>query len=522
GKAWSRARGVSGGRPGRVRFFLPDSEAAFVRLRLLESARGKGYALDEIAVESPEAWENATRFLEAVAREDPRGRWPRSFVGEQIYWTLVGVDAGAEKGLISEDGALETGRGAFSLEPFLASGGRLLGWNEAEIAQSLERGDLPIPAVARRHAGGLSLETTALADGPPEAPTLRARYRVRNEGAAPAKVALYLAVRPVQVNPPSQWLGAPGGFAPIRSIRRDGAAAVVDGRRIVALTPPSAFGATSWESGEIVSRLAGDGLPATTEASDPGGLASGALVWNLEIPAGASRDVVVAVPLAGASLGDRSADPAADFQTRLDAAALAWRGKLDGVAFALPPAADETARAMRSNLGWILINREGPAIQPGSRAYARSWIRDGALTSTALLRLGRFAEVRDFLRWYAPFVYENGAVPCCVDRRGADPVPEHDSHGELLYLAGEYFAYTGDHATAEEVWPTLARVVAHIDALRATRRIEEYLSAQKRVFYGLLPESISHEGYSARPVHSYWDDFWAVRGLSAAVELARA
>ena len=31
-------------------------------------------------------------------------------------------------------------------------------------------------------------------------------------------------------------------------------------------------------------------------------------------------------------------------------------------------------------------------------------------------------------------------------------------------------------------------------------------------FFGLLPESISHEGYSAKPVHSYWDDFWALEG----------
>src|SRR5262249_17676723 len=40
--------------------------------------------------------------------------------------------------------------------------------------------------------------------------------------------------------------------------------------------------------------------------------------------------------------------------------------------------------------------------------------------------------------------------------------------------------------------------------------------------YGLVPESISHEGYHAHPVHSYWDDFFALRGLDGAAELARA
>jgi hypothetical protein len=39
---------------------------------------------------------------------------------------------------------------------------------------------------------------------------------------------------------------------------------------------------------------------------------------------------------------------------------------------------------------------------------------------------------------------------------------------------------------------------------------------------GLLPISVSHEGYLAQPVHSYWDDFWALRGLRDAVHLAHA
>jgi hypothetical protein len=36
-----------------------------------------------------------------------------------------------------------------------------------------------------------------------------------------------------------------------------------------------------------------------------------------------------------------------------------------------------------------------------------------------------------------------------------------------------------------------------------------------------MPQSISHEGYSAKPMHSYWDDFFALRGYKAAVEFAK-
>jgi hypothetical protein len=38
----------------------------------------------------------------------------------------------------------------------------------------------------------------------------------------------------------------------------------------------------------------------------------------------------------------------------------------------------------------------------------------------------------------------------------------------------------------------------------------------------LLPESISHEGYSAKAMHSYWDDFFAAKGLADAAYLAHA
>ena len=276
GARWSPARSLSVARGGPAWIPLPDSEAAFVRIRMSESSRGRGYALRRVQVEPPEFSETPTKFLEAVASDAPRGRWPRSLRGEQIYWTLVGVDGGREKGLLSEDGALETGSGSFSLEPFLRVGGRVLGWADADVGQSLVEGDLPIPVVTRKHPGGLSLEITALADGPREASTLRARYRVRNAAASPARATLYVAMRPVQVNPPWQFLNVPGGFAPIRRVAFDGTAVRVNGeRRVVPLTPPSAFSATRFDDGEIVARLfEGGALPRAGEAVDEGGLAS--------------------------------------------------------------------------------------------------------------------------------------------------------------------------------------------------------------------------------------------------------
>jgi len=133
-----------------------------------------------------------------------------------------------------------------------------------------------------------------------------------------------------------------------------------------------------------------------------------------------------------------------------------WREKLRRVPIEIA-GAPEIANTIRTSLAYTLIHRDGPALEPGSRSYDRAWIRDGALLSAMLIRLGHAREAREFAHWFAKYQYENGKVPCCVDRRGADPVPENDSHGELIYLAASYLRYTGDRASVETVWPHVAR-----------------------------------------------------------------
>ena len=127
---------------------------------------------------------------------------------------------------------------------------------------------------------------------------------------------------------------------------------------------------------------------------------------------------------------------------------------------------------------------------------------------------------RDFLEWYAPHQYENGKIPCVVDHRGADPVPEHDSSGEFIFLVTQLYRYTGDRELLEKMWPRVLKAADYLDALRLQRRIAEYRDPPRDQFYGILPPSISHEGYSAKPMHSYWDDFFALRGFRDAVALA--
>ena len=509
GKAWTTIREVTGGNGGRDYLYLPETESRYLRVT------GPS-APPRIDVKPLDWAPSINAFFASLAKDAPRGSYPRSFAGEQEYWTVVGVAGDTEQALLGEDGALEVGKGAFSIEPFLLVDGEQISWANVETAQRLADGYLPIPTVTWTRRT-LSLDVTAFASGPPDRSMLRVRYRVRNRATKAKHLRLALALRPFQVNPPTQFLNVAGGVSSIREIAWDGRVVMVNGeRRVIPETAPADFGATTFDGGEIVESLRNGTLPQANRVTDPFGFASGAFTWDLDIPAGGENAVELKVPL------HREAETEEPFDTGLAAAVHDWHERLDRVEIKLPPAADPLGRTFRTAIAHILISRDGPAIRPGVRSYARAWIRDGALISSALLRAGHPAEVKDFLTWFAPYQFPSGKVPCCVDARGADPVPENDSHGEFIFLAAEYWRYTGDTALVESIWPHVEKAVAYLDELRRQRRTDEYRQADKLKFFGLLPESISHEGYSAHPVHSYWDDFFALKGLKDAVELANA
>jgi hypothetical protein len=525
GTAWRTVREVRGGDGGRDRLLLPESEARHLRLAVAPGGAPSGVALRELSIR-PLAW-GATReaFFGAIAAESPRGSYPRGMSAQQAYWTVVGVDRDAREALLSEDGALETGRQRFSLEPFLLADGRLVTWADVRATQSLEDGCLPIPRV-HWDAGALGLEVLAFGRGRPGASAVVVRYRLTNRSGIPREATLCVALRPFQVNPPSQFLNFPGGTARTGSIERAGDVAKVDGEVGVKwLTPPAAFGATTFDGGDVVADwLRRGGLPAASAVEDPFGAASAAMSFPRALPPGGSVDVVLVVPLGPEAelleIPDARDGGAAWAERELDACRAAWRERTSRVTVELPPAASGVVESLRSQLGWILVNRAGPAIQPGTRAYARSWIRDGALTSSALLRLGHGEAARDFLEWFAPHQYDSGKIPCVVDWRGADPVPEHDSSGEFIFLVAEVYRYGRDRALAERLWPRVAAAVGWLDALRQERLGAEWSEPARIEFRGILPPSISHEGYSAKPMHSYWDDFWARKGFRDAAWLA--
>lgn len=517
GKTWRTICVVDVGNGGRDSMFLPESEGRALRLQLHSGPSGR-FAIEELRLLDVSIGTSANAFFRHLSKSAQKGTYPRGIAGEQSYWTVVGTAGGQSEALMGEDGAIELRQGGYSIEPFLKTDNSLITWADVTAEQSLLDDYLPIPRVVWRHPQ-VDLEIVAIASGSDKSSSVIATYKVTNKTSVQKDIVLTLSVRPFQVNPPSQFLGTPGGVAAIRDVAWDGRKITVNGLPgPMSLSPVNKFDAGQFDRGPVTEWFSAH--PPTRSAQQPihdaTGFASAALQYHLRLTPGQSQTTTIAMPL------DGDVNSALDVNDALSKTKAQWASTLDRVRFDVPADGKALIDTLRTSHAHILINRDGAALQPGSRSYSRAWIRDGAMEADTLLRLGDSEPAKEFLRWYAPRLFANGKVPCCVDHRGSDPVPENDSAGEFVFLVADIYRYTHDRVLLEEMWSPVSRAMTYLESLRIQERTPEILQSKQRAFYGMVPASISHEGYSAKPMHSYWDNFWTMKGYNSAVDIATA
>ncbi|RJR54826.1 MAG: hypothetical protein C4576_00415 [Desulfobacteraceae bacterium] len=510
GSGWTTSYSTTQGNSERSHIFLPHTRARFIRIDLRKSVEGRGFGIRFVDVKPHDFSRSVNRFFQNVAREYPAGFFPKYLLGTQSYWTLAGSARGDGQALLNEEGMVEVDKGSFSIAPFLYADGKLVTWADAALAQELMSGYLPIPSSVWR-TDRFVLTITACAAAGQGGSILHIHYRVQNTAGVRRSIILFAAVLPFQVTPVWQNWRSFGGVAPIREMSfRSGAVLVNDQKSVIPLTLAAGFGAAPFAEGPIAESLASGRLPEGKEVRDEFGYCSGAIRFDLELEPGSAKEAVLAVPF-GFS-GEQEICSAAVDPGNLEKAVRYWESILGSVQLDLPEQARSIAEVLKTAAAHILINRDGPALHPGPRRYNRAWIRDGSIMGAALLRMGLPDPMRDFIRWYSKHQTGDGNIPDCVDREGTEWLPEFDAYGEFIYGVMEHYRFTGDRGFLEEMRPAVIKTLAFMEGLRSKRLTAEYSGPEKRAFYGILPESMSHEGYMAHPVHAFWDDFWALRG----------
>jgi len=523
GDLWRTVYEARQGTSDRSYLYLPGTRSRYLRLNLLQAIEGSGIGIRSIEVKPYDFSRSINHFFHSIARDEHAGLYPKYLLNRQTYWTLVGTGRGDGQALFNEEGMVEVEAGTFSIAPFLYKEGSLISWADAALKQDLANGCLPIPS-CEWQAGSLAMNITAFMNGEPGKPVLFIRYCIENRGEDTQAVILFAALLPFQVTPTWQHWRSFGGVGRIDEISfRGGTVRVNGGRPVIPLSPPAAFGAAVFDQGTVGKYLLKGDVPSRHQVQDEFGYASGALRFNLEVAPGSSQEIYLAIPSGPVEAPDDSSliseVKGLSGPEQFRNVGESWTGRLGSTEMNLPSGMQSLSHTVKTAAAHILINRDGFALHPGPRRYSRSWIRDGVIMGAALLRLGCTDALRDFIRWYAPYQAADGALPDCVDREGAEWLLEFDAYGQLIFAVMEYYRFTGDRAFLAEMQPAVRKTVAYLEHLRSSRLTAEYRTADKIACYGLLPESMSHEGYMAHPVHAYWDDFWAIRGLRDAADM---
>ncbi|MGF6417197.1 hypothetical protein ABH900_000658 [Stenotrophomonas sp. AN71] len=490
----------------------------------------------------PKAVMTPMKRYQIAASGAQRALFPASLHMQQTYWTAVGIHAGRQKSIFDEYGNLEAFKGAPLVQPLWRSAdGRVAGAADQQMQHALRDGWKPMPSTTWSPQPGLELRSETFAIQRDGQPVTFLRHRLHNSGSTRIEGTLSLVVRPMQMNPP--WQN--GGLSPIREVAIDGQAVRINGRMLLrSLTPVSASGAAAFgQDGatEITSALAAGQLPTAQQARDEQGLAAAALNYRVSLAPGASEAIVVAFPLGAAAADANGVLPEAptldlatlpsDADTAYDAlaaqASADWQARLGQVGLRLPD--PSLVDMLRAQAAYMLINQTGPAMQPGPRNYNRSFIRDGMATSAVLLRMGEAKVARDYLAWYSEHgVHANGLVSPILNDDGSVNTGfgsdiEYDSQGQYVALVADVARLDGGPGSVRAYLPKVKAALRFLQELRERTLVPGYKADQPAPerFAGILAPSISHEGYPS-PTHSYWDDYWGLKGWHDGAWLADA
>ncbi|MET0505394.1 MAG: discoidin domain-containing protein [Luteibacter sp.] len=533
GGTWSGVADDPGGL-GDTSYLAARQPRSFSALRLRVGMRGgTPPAIKRLRFLGPPRVMTPMKRYQVSASRANAALFPSSLHMRQVYWTAVGVPAGLQKSIFDEYGDIEPYKGGPQVQAIWRDdSGKASIADGATRTHALRDGWKPMPSVGWPVQPGLTMTSEAFAMPGEGQPVVLLRHRLRNTGTATIEGTLALAIRPIQINPP--WQN--GGLSPIHDIAIVGDATHTDvrveGRTVLAsLTPVDRASAAPFGAHgetEITSAIAAGSLPDTRQAHDADGLAAAALDYRVHLAPGETRDVVVAFPLGDAPADatgklpepppvDRVALTAEGYDALARRVSDAWQRRLGGVAISLPD--PSLVDILRSQAAYMLVNQTGHAMQAGPRNYNRSFIRDGAATASILLRMGETKTARDYLDWYAAHaVHDNGLVSPILNADGSVNTGfgsdiEYDSQGEFINLVADVARLGGGADSVREYRPKVRAAMRFMQELRERTMVPGYLAdlpAPER-FHGIIAPSISHEGYSS-PTHSYWDDYWALKG----------
>jgi len=441
----------------------------------------------------------------------------------------------ALKTFVEAEGSFSPGVATYGIYFWIydAAGGRLFAPTTDGVAceHGLAPGGYLIPW-SRWSAAGLTVTTTVCEVRRPSPAgdvfVVGARATLANPGPESRKVLLYAALRP---------LGPAGGPVKELAVSDEGEALLVDGRpALVALEKPGSAGVLATDTvGE--SAMAGK-VPTGKKATSAAGGCSGALAFELEVPAGAKTINLVCPVLPGRRAvghlwdgkspwaqfdlakpnptegGTLQPDPGLAYyrgikaDTLFEEAAAYWKDLVGRATVRTPD--QRWAEAFAAVIGHaaIAMNEGAPDV---AVVNYNVFNRDGAYTANILQKAGRFDLAAQAIDYFLAHPFNGRAYP------------EADNPGQILWVMGEHWLFTRDRQWLRRVYPSVQKLVAMIKYYRTTPG-PHWVAMDSLKFGDALPPDKRQKLEPGRcdGSHPEYTEAFDVAGLWRAFALAQA
>lgn len=426
--------------------------------------------------------------------------------GAYRNWTAVGNPESKYEAIVDPRGLVtpQPNGWEWSLDVWVEVDGQLFLPSrsaDAEVTQQLHE-NLPLVQTRYEPKGLRTNQRVFGVEDADRADWVIAANTVENPRGEARTATLYLALRPF----------SPEGAAMVEKIelrtRNETSELWVNGELGAVIPTPSTFGTSTSARGDVYFQL-GE-LNQIPTVSDPTGMATFVAAFRLELRPHTHQSITAVMPL---SSKRASSDEAAKW-THPDALSKLerdfskrWRTLLaQGMNIRVPD--DAAQNAFDANKAHLLVLHDGDAITPGPFLYHEFWFRDAAYMLHALGQLGYHKQVKETLATIPKFIRKDGYL------QSQDG--EWDSNGQALWLLEQDARLSGDYELLHSMYWQMLNMAHWIDAARQKTKKRGEHSPER----GLLPAGMSAEHLGPNDYY-YWDDWWGLAGLRAAMFAAK-
>jgi len=428
-------------------------------------------------------------YMKWLADAHPTWQLPAWTRGGKLAWTMTGGLNASDEALVSADSAIA----AWARAPIVQAWIFNPSTNEMIPIQwtfGLVGGYMPMPQWWADQ-NGLWLFGSMIHDA--ETNSIQWQFKARNNTDIPYQILV--SVLPFAINRAN---------APIYAISAKNSQRiwVNNAPYMTAQVPPEAVGV-----GRLADVMTGK-IPSQNELGCiPTG--DGAVIIRYSLNENSLQELQFAFPTTPDSREFASTEK--PFWKVQEDTTLLWRDQINRITLRLPD--DRVQAAAQASLGYLQIATDPNGVHPGPLAHNAVWVRDTAYIGLALLQAGHSDLVKSFIPNIFDEQTEDGKIPPIQGEDAPWLDDEWDSQGQAIFLVTTYYRYTRDIETLRQYYPQMRLAGEFIRDLRANY-VPTNPSAQ-----GLLPPSLSAEDLGPKDQHYYWDNLWAIIGLS---ELAYA